>query len=86
MDVSNSTGQDTQYRVANGGAKAQATNWQPLLRQSHHQCSDPTTAFTIEFRLDDGTLVSHSFNHPKAAVELVKDGNNYKIKGIRTAA
>jgi hypothetical protein len=86
MDVSNSTGQDTQYRVANGGTKAQANTWQPLPQQSRRQCCELTAPFTIEFMLADGTLVSHTFHHPKAIIELVEDGKNYKIKAHNRAA
>jgi len=85
MDVSNSTDQDTQYRLAGGGGKVAAT-WQPLQKQSRSKCFDPTVPFTIEFLLADGTVLSHSFNHPKALVELVKTGNHYRIKAHNKAA
>ncbi|HEV7516958.1 MAG TPA: hypothetical protein VGR07_11720, partial [Thermoanaerobaculia bacterium] len=74
MDVSNSTGQDTQYRLGGGGGKA-AVNWQPLPNGSRSQCFDPQIPWTIDFQLPDGTVVSATFHHPKAAVALVKAGN-----------
>ena len=87
MDVSNSTGQDTQYRVANGGAKAQANDWRPLPQGSRCQCADLKAPFTIEFMLaDQTTVVSHTFHHSKAVVELVEDGKSYKVKAHNRAA
>jgi hypothetical protein len=85
MDVSNSTDQDTQYRLAGGGGKTAAT-WQLLPKQSRYPCCNPTGSWTIEFLLADGTVVSHSFNHPKAIVELVKTGKHYKIRAHQAAA
>jgi hypothetical protein len=85
MEVSNSSGQDTQYRVGHGGAQA-GVNWQPLAAQESFRCTDPQAPWTIEFRLADGTVVSRTFQHPRAFVELVKDGNHYKVKTIRVAA
>ena len=86
MDVSNSTGQDTQYRVGNGGTKILVNNWQPLATQSTRQCSDPQGPWTIEFQLPDGTILSATFEYPKAAVTLESNGNHYKIKAVKTAA
>jgi hypothetical protein len=86
MDVSNTTGEDTQYRVANGVAKL-AANWQPLPRGSSLQCCSKIEApWTIEFRLPNGTVLSATFNHPKGGVELVKTGNHYSIKADKAAA
>jgi len=85
MDVSNLTDQDTQYRLAGGGGKVAAT-WRPLPGNSRSQTSDPQNAWTIEFMLQDGTILSAAYPHPKVAVELMKSGNHYKIKAIRNAA
>jgi len=42
--------------------------------------------WSIEFRLSDGTVVSRTFQHPQALVELAKDGDHYKVQAIKVAA
>lgn len=85
MDVTNSSGQDTQYRLGHGGSQA-GVNWQPLPDQRSFRCADPQAPWSIEFRLSDGTVVSRTFQHPQALVELAKDGDHYKVQAIKVAA
>lgn len=82
MDVSNGTGEGTDYRTGSGvpkegGPKEPA--WTHLPDKSPHHCADPKTPWTIWFRMKSGKIVSATYDQPMESVTLVKSGNGYKI-------
>ncbi len=77
MDVSNGTGEDTQYRTGSGTTKAVA--WTALPPKGILHCADPTGSWTIFFRVHDGRIFSETFTESMAAVALVKNGSTYRI-------
>jgi hypothetical protein len=82
MDVSNGTGEGTDYRTGSGVPK-EGFNWTHLPDKKVLHSADPKTPFTIWFRLHSGKIVSASFDQPMASVTLVKTGTKYKINAVK---
>jgi hypothetical protein len=80
MDVSNGTGEDTQYRTGSGTTKTvEWAKWTTLPSKGTFHCGDPAASWTICFKLPDGKILVESFTEPMASVTLTKSGNNYRI-------
>jgi hypothetical protein len=77
MDVTNSSGEDSQYRTTSGTTKE--VNWKVLKNQAVLQCSDPKVPWTIHFQLQDGTTLQATYDRPMASVVLIKDQTGYRI-------
>jgi hypothetical protein len=75
MDVTNSSGEDSQYRTGSGTTKS----WKALKDRAVLQCSDPKVPFTVHFQLQDGTTLDATYDQPMAAVVLIKDEAGYRI-------
>jgi hypothetical protein len=89
MDVTNSSGDDTQYRLAGGGkviSEDSCVGWQDLAHRTHHQCRDLQAPWTIEFKMPSGKIVSATYRQRMASVTLVKVGSGYRINGARKPA
>jgi hypothetical protein len=84
MDVSNGTGEGTDYRTGSGTTKARISQviWKPLPDQQVCRCANPKTPWTIWFRLQNGEIVSATFDRPVVSVTLVKTGNYYQIDAV----
>jgi hypothetical protein len=80
MDVSNGTGEDTQYRTGSGTTKTvEWAKWTTLPSKGILHCADPAASWTICFKLPDGKILMESFTEPMASVTLVKSGDHYRI-------
>ena len=86
MDVTNSSGQDTQYRLGHGGAQsgaqlaAVAGPAELPLRRSPGALERSTSASPT------GPSSPGPSSIPRALVELVKDGEQYKVRAMKVAA
>jgi hypothetical protein len=77
MDVTNSSGEDSQYRTGSGTTKE--VSWKALPDKRVLKCSDPKVPWTIHFRLQDGTTLQATYNQPMASVILIKDETGYRV-------
>jgi len=92
MDVSNSTGEDTQYRTGSGSTKM--LNWAPwthLPKKAVLHCPDPkldakTKAWGISFQPPHGKAISATFDQPMQSVTLVKTAKGYEITTVKKPA
>jgi len=83
MDVSNGTGDGTDYRTGSCTTKEVRTSWTHLPDKSPQHCPDPQKMpWTISFRLHDGTIISATFPQPMLSVTLVKSRSGYTIKAV----
>jgi len=83
MDVSNGTGEGTDYRTGSGTPKA--STWTRLPDKSTLHCPDaqpPSHDTVVEFRLPSGKILSATYNQPMASVSLVKNGSSYVISAV----
>ena len=83
MDVSNGTGEDTQYRTASGTTKK--AEWTALPPKGILHCPDPAGSWTLFFRVHDGRIFSQTFTEPMASVALQKSGGHYRITVTKKA-
>jgi hypothetical protein len=81
MDVSNGTGEGTDYRTGSGTPKT--ATWTHLPDKKVLHCADPKTPWTIWFRLKSGKTISATYDQPMVSVTLVKSGNSYKITAVK---
>ncbi|HVS00958.1 MAG TPA: hypothetical protein VMW27_30335 [Thermoanaerobaculia bacterium] len=85
MDVTNTTGNDTDYKVSSGGGTRGSGGWRSLPRRSRvqHQVTADEGPWKIEFRVASnvGThVVVGSFcRDPEAKVVLVEREGSYGI-------
>ncbi len=78
MDVTNSSGEDSQYRTGSGTTK-EGMSWKALPDKAVSQCSDPKVPFTVHFRLQDGSTLNATYDQHMASVILIKDQTGYRI-------
>jgi hypothetical protein len=82
MDISNGTGDGTDYRTGSGAPKEGGLTWTHLPDKSSHTYEDPKTPWTIWFRLRSGKIVSATYDRPVMSVALIKTGSGYKINAM----
>jgi hypothetical protein len=81
MDVSNGTGEGTDYRTGSGVPKE--VTWTHLPDKKILHCADPKAPFTIWFRLKSGKVLSATYDQPMESVSLVRSGSGYKINSVK---
>jgi hypothetical protein len=84
MDVTNGTGEDTQYRTGSGTTKE--VMWTALHPKETHHCVDLKGPWTIYFMPHGGKPLLQAFTEPMASVALEKNGSDYRITAIRNSA
>ncbi len=84
MNVSNSTGQNTDYRVASGGGMgmARAIPKSGKIAPGKVHSVDVTRGQRCEFLVDGQVVAFFDVDDPDIHVELFRNGNGYEVRPV----